>query len=152
MKSRIQKDLREASVNASVKGQSRCQGYCPKKIAIIRQTLIILKILKSCKSWFWQQNVSKIRVLSVLHPCYPRFREVATYANPENPWSRKFWRWKAPENFRVTLNPNPSRAIQLSRISLVGGVCNPDSCGKQYPPIAHNALKKPKTEWLWQPI
>ena len=42
-----------------------------------------------------------------------------------------------------------TRAIQLSRIPLVGGVCNPDLCGETRAPIPDNALRKSKTEWLW---
>ena len=38
--------------------------------------------------------------------------------------------------------------VCMSRITLVGGVCNPDVCGKQRALIVHNALKRPKTEWL----
>ena len=35
-----------------------------------------------------------------------------------------------------------ARAIQFSRITLVGGVCNPDSCGKPRTFIPDNPLRK----------
>ena len=42
--------------------------------------------------------------------------------------------------------PDIHRAIQFSCITLVGGVCNPDSCGKPRAFIPDNAQK---TEWLY---
>ena len=35
-----------------------------------------------------------------------------------------------------------ARAIQLARITLVGGVCNPDSCGEPRVFIPDKALRK----------